>query len=164
MARVRVQVPVEHKPELAPVTPPRRAQERPEVPRGNSPLKKALLILAIIIGVLFINSLIQDRNRLQKQLETNASKKPDTTEIVANLSRSVELPLDEQPEVRTIEDASKFTEQNPSLSDIKNGDMLLFFAKSKKVVVYRPVTKKAVVVVTLAEPAATESTPNASQN
>ena len=155
MARVRVEVPVEPKSEQA--VPPTHNQNRNSP--GGLPMKKLLVGFVAILGILFVLNLIQERNRLAQELEgKNGSK--DTSEIVRVLSRSIELPADELPESRVIEDAGKFTEQNPSLSDIKDGDVLLFYPKDQKVVVYRPGTKKAVVVVKLAQPSSGQPAPN----
>lgn len=163
MARVRIEVPVEQK---APPSEAKTSAAPHQAPVGGdvttSPVKEGLTFKRILIGLavllllIFVTNLLQDRNRLQQELENKGSS-VESSEIVKILSKSVELPTDEEPEVRTIDDASKFTEQNPSLSDIKNGDMLLFFAKNKKVVVYRPSTKKAIVVVTLAQPTSTQN-------
>lgn len=158
MARVSIEVPVEQPseaPKQAPAPNQQQPTHAPVPPPSNFPLKKVVIIGAIIIGIFFVFNLMQDRNRLQQELDGKGGS-AQTAEIVKVLSRTIELPMDEVPESRTIEDASKFTEQNPSLSDIRNGDMLLFFPKSQKVVVYRPATKKAVVVVKLAQPSSTQ--------
>lgn len=169
MARVRVEVPVEEKP--APIDQPMSHAAHNSA--GGKPTKrhsnnKLVIIVLIIAGAIFVANLINDRNRLQQQLNDTKgeiSGSQQVKDIVNRLASSVELPSDETPQMRTIEDAAKFTEQNPSLGDIKNGDVLLFFEKSKKVVVYRPSTKKAIVVVTLAEPAAAQpQSDNTGQN
>lgn len=165
MARVRVEVPVETEPvsrhhDRAPET--TAAQDAGVTPHPTSQkpnTKKILLVCAGIFVLIFVINLINDRNRLQKELSTNTNSSQKVEDIVAQLAKSVELPANETPQMRTIEDASKFTQQNPSLSDIKNGDLLLFFEKSQKVVVYRPSTKKAVVVVTLSQPTTDQTTP-----
>ena len=165
MARVRIEVPVEDK--FAPKHPPAQTlsaqgSDSSRPPRHKN-YKRLALIIVTIIGIVFIANLINDRNRLQQQLNDTkggATGSQQAEDIVKRLTGSVELPSDETPQMRTIEDAAKFTEQNPSLGDIKNGDVLLFFEKSKRVVVYRPSTKKAIVVVTLAEPATSQPESN----
>lgn len=153
MARVRVEVPVETEvAEKHPDTDAPASGEHINGKQQKTSLKKILLVCAGIFVIIFVINLINDRNRLQKELSSNTDSSQKVEDIVAQLSRSVELPVNETPQMRTIEDAGKFTQQNPSLSDIKNGDVLLFFDKSQKVVVYRPSTKKAVVVVTLSQP------------
>lgn len=71
------------------------------------------------------------------------------------ISPYVELPRDEAPTVLNISNAEEVKKDNAALTDIKNGDKMLFFTKSRKLVVYRPATKKVVAVVSLAAPAAT---------
>ena len=158
MARVRIEVPEEEKPakQKQPVV-PHAAPAANSYPSAGEPRhipwKKLLIAAAILFGFVFVSNLIDDRNRLQEQLQrADGGSSQEADDIVKRLSESVELPGDETPQMRTIEDAAKFTEQNPSLADIKDGDVLLFFEKSQKVVIFRPSTQKAIVVVTLSQP------------
>lgn len=160
MARVRVEVPVENTPvQHAPNQPEKPAAAHAEKP--NRQLRNRLIVFVLVIFAgIFITNLISDKNKLEKQLNTKQDGgTQQVNEIVASLAESIELPVNETPQTRTIEDASKFTQQNPSLADIRNGDMLLFFPKSQKVVVYRPSSKKAVVVVTLSQPTTDQTVP-----
>jgi hypothetical protein len=155
MARVRVEIPVEESQQTVQTQSVGMSSEgegQPIQPQKSSsfPYKKFFAVMVVIVGFIFIANLISDKNKLEQQVK--GSQTSNVEEVVKQLSQGVELPVNEVPQMRTIEDAARFTQQNPSLSDIKNGDQLLFFEKSKKVVVYRPSTKKAVVVVTLAEP------------
>ena len=165
MARVRVEVPVEQTPmaktePAAPHQAPAGNSDKPHAAQGMT-FKRIAIIAGIVLAVVFIFNLLQDKNRLEQQLQGGQqSGQQDAKAIVDRLSESVDLPTDEVPQMRAIEDASKFTEQNPSLADIKNGDILLFFEKSKKVVVYRPSTQKAIVVVTLSQPATDQPAPS----
>lgn len=164
MARIRVEVPVDDnahpvKAESATVPEQVPAVTRTQPNRHGLTFKRSAVAVGILLLILFVNNLVQDKNRLEQQLQGGQFTSQDNAkEIVSHLAKSVELPLDEVPQMRVIEDAGKFTEQNPSLADIKNGDVLLFFEKSKKVVVYRPNNKKAVVVVTLSQPATDQTT------
>jgi hypothetical protein len=151
VARVRIEVPVEEKPSQA--THDAEVQHIGHKPQKSIQLKKIIVIIAVLTLGVFVINLINERNQLQKELSGDSQ---NIEAIVKQLSKGVELPTDETPQMRTIEDASVFTKQNPSLADIRNGDQLLFFAKSQKVVVYRPSTKKAVVIVTLAQPTDTD--------
>lgn len=76
------------------------------------------------------------------------------------ISPYVEVPTGEIPTVLNVSDAEAVKKDNAALTDIKNGDKMLFFAKSRKLVVYRPGTKKVVAVVSLANPSASTTTPN----
>jgi hypothetical protein len=73
------------------------------------------------------------------------------------ISKYVEVPANETPTVLNVSDAEAVKKDNAALSDIKNGDKLLFFTKSRKLVVYRPSSKKVVAAVSLAAP--TTNTP-----
>lgn len=169
MARVRVQVPVEnpednHKqPAVEHNSTSGHSAKTPHQQNSSSWLttKRVLIIIAAVVGLLFLTNLMKERNQLKEQVnnlsDTQMSDEAKKTAVLKELNKSVELPANETPELRTIEDATKFTQQNPSLADIKNGDMLLLFQKSRKVVVYRPSTKKVVVVVTLSESVSDQS-------
>lgn len=76
------------------------------------------------------------------------------------ISPYVEVPAGEVPTVLNVSDAEAVKKDNAALTDIKNGDKMLFFAKSRKLVVYRPGTKKVVAVVSLANPSASTTTPS----
>jgi hypothetical protein len=78
------------------------------------------------------------------------------------VSPHVEVPAGEAPTVLNVSDAEAVKKDNAALTDIRNGDKMLFFAKSRKLVVYRPSTKKVVAVVSLATPATT-TTPNSTR-
>lgn len=70
------------------------------------------------------------------------------------ISPHVEVPTGEAPTVLNVSDADAVKKDNAALTDIKNGDKMLFFTKSRKLVVYRPGTKKVIAVVSLAAPTA----------
>lgn len=149
MARVRIKVPLEDESaqkksdiSLVPDIP------RPTVQRKGSILKRSLLITAGILLFIFMFNLINERNRLQKELATNTDSQ-NTEEIVKILSKGIEIPEDEIPNTRTLDEAAvqALARQNPALADLKVGDTLMLFEKSSKIVIYRPSTKKAVVVI-----------------
>jgi hypothetical protein len=75
------------------------------------------------------------------------------------ISPYVELPSGEAPTVLNVSDAEAVKKDNAALTDIKNGDKMLFFTKSRKLVVYRPSTKKVVAVVSLATSTPTPGAP-----
>ena len=59
----------------------------------------------------------------------------------------IELP-DEKPDIATVQDASRLT--NPLLaSRTADGDKLLIFNASKRVIIYRPATGKIVDILTI---------------
>lgn len=153
MARVKVEVPVENKPahtQQAVHGAPHHAnnvQHQSDVKTVS--VKKIALIIGVIVLVIFIFNLQAERNRLQKQISTgNTSQTND--DVVAQISKTVELPDDETPQTRTIEDASRFQEGSNVLKEIQDGDVWIFYPKAGKQVFYRPSTKKVIFVVPLA--------------
>lgn len=66
---------------------------------------------------------------------------------VNQLADTVVMP-DEQPLITTVLDKSKLT--NATLaSEAKNGDRLYIFAKSHRIILYRPIDKKVVDMLTI---------------
>lgn len=76
----------------------------------------------------------------------------DEERYYQEVSKLVELPEGQTPQVLNISDSEAVKKDNVALGDIKNGDKMLFFTQARKVVVYRPNTKKVVAVVSLAAP------------
>lgn len=152
MARIKVQVPVESKPRHNPHTQINHhteSHQAPGSPSKSSSVKKAALIIAVILLVIFVMSLISEKNQLQKEARSNTSSQK-VEDIVGQISKSVELPTDETPQMRTIEDASRFKQSSEVLDEINDGDVWIFYPKAGKQVFYRPSTKKVIFVVPLA--------------
>jgi hypothetical protein len=162
VARVRVKVPVEPKPtepvksEVEPPSEaagPAKSHKAPiAVPLKGEQIKKLALVAALLFLTVFMIRVIQDRNSLQEQLSVNspqAQSQEEAEELVRQISVFVELPANEVPRLITVTDSQKTIEQYPALSDLKDGDKMLLYPNSRKLVVYRPATKKVVTVVTL---------------
>lgn len=155
MARIKVEVPVQPEatgPQQTPVH--QGGENHGPAPKSNSlPYKKFFLLAAIVFGILFVSGLYQERNRLREEVNQNKSgvQTGDVDQIVTELSKTIELPTSETPQMRTIENAATFKEQSPVFSDINDGDVWLFYPKSGKQVFYRPSTKKVIFVVPLVQ-------------
>lgn len=157
MARVRIEVPIEQKatPADTQTAAPHQAPSGGDVAISHDKqgltFKRIAIGLVIIVLFIFVANLIQDKSRLEQQLQENkGSSEQDVNAIVERLAKSVELPNDETPQMRTIEDASKFKQQSQVLSDIQDGDVWLFYPKAGKQVFYRPKTQKVIFVVPFA--------------
>lgn len=119
--------------------------------------RKALWAAAAVLVVVGLSAAYANRERPQTPGTLGASQELPgaTTEAQAyynEISPHVELPAGETPTVLNVSDADEVKKDNAALTDIKNGDKMLFFTKSRKLVVYRPSTKKVVAVVSLATP------------
>lgn len=67
-----------------------------------------------------------------------------TAELVGKVSSLMELPKDETPQAALVSDADSLKKQYPFFSSTANGDQILFYYQSGKVIVYRPSTNKIV--------------------
>ncbi len=63
-------------------------------------------------------------------------------QIVDKIARAVELP-DEKPTVVTVADKDRLTNKQLA-AKVSNGDVLLIFANTKRLIVYRPASEKIV--------------------
>lgn len=122
-----------------------------------TPKMVALIGVTILVVFLFTIGIVRKGNSKNGATGTLGASTSNITEAdryYQEVSKYVELPVGELPTVANISDADKVKAENAVLGDIKNGDKMMFFTKSRKVVVYRPSTKKVVVVVSLAAPGA----------
>jgi hypothetical protein len=158
VARVRVRVPVEPKvdttPQASPSTLASQPQDTPAAPANQWPLKKLAVLGLAVLLVFFVVSLLNDRNNLKRQLKQNNTSQINGQEEASKLAREigqyVDVPGDEEPKLLTVTESAKTIQQYPALSDIKDGDKILLYTKSRRMIVYRPDTKKVITAVTLA--------------
>jgi hypothetical protein len=119
--------------------------------------KTVMWAVALILVMLALAVAYANRERPAGPSGTlGTSQAPTEAEgYYQEISKYIEVPANETPTVLNVSDADAVKKDNATLSDIKNGDKLLFFTKSRKLVVYRPSSKKVVAAVSLAAPAAT---------
>lgn len=101
-----------------------------------------LLIIAIIPTIYFY---AQNKNT-QKELSNlqNTSSSANVDDVIKQVGKLVILPTDEQPTLATVSDASKLKNSQQFFVNAVDGDKLLVYAKSKKVILYRPSQNKIV--------------------
>ena len=63
--------------------------------------------------------------------------------LVAEISKFLILPTDEEPTVATVSDLTALQNQ-PFFSNAKIGDKVLIYSKSKKAILYNPILKKII--------------------
>lgn len=117
----------------------------------------AILIIVVVValaGVGFLYFQYQNTAKELKKVKSQVSsqagvagKQDEAKKYVTEIGKIARLP-DETPSIATITDASKLKEE-PFLKDAKNGDILLVFSKSGRVILYDPVNKKIVNMTTL---------------
>ena len=85
----------------------------------------------------------------------NASPQAEARDLTAYIGERVQLPH-ESPTVATVVDKSKLT--NKSLaSKAANGDKMLIFTNAKRLVLYRPSTKKVIDILSITSPNTTQT-------
>lgn len=69
----------------------------------------------------------------------------DPARIISEVGKLVVLPADETPTIATVSDLAPLKGQ-PFFADAEMGDKVLIFQKAKKAILYRPSTKKIIIV------------------
>lgn len=164
MARVRVAVPDESSNEFISAkaahmigqerptqTPPKNKNlDLPKLP-GSKLLYLTGIVVALLVVFLFV-TVLQDRKKLQEkvdQLSTQASPQTsqddEVTALQSEISKFLELPVDETPTLATVSDIDKVKSQ-AFFKNAQNGDKVLLYAKAGKAILYRPSTNKVIEV------------------
>lgn len=80
-------------------------------------------------------------------------------DLIAKVSKLVELPSGETPTLAAISDITKFKNQ-PFFSKAKNGDIVLIFSQAKKAYLYDPDTGKLLDIAPILSETGTTPTPS----
>lgn len=86
-----------------------------------------------------IQGIQADPNSVQKAAQEEVGK------LVAEVSKLIELPQEEEPTVATVTDIEKLKDQ-PFFQRAKNGDKVLIYTNAKKAILYSPSSKKVIEV------------------
>lgn len=153
-------------PEQQPYYPPQHTAQAAVIPSQGIFISRRKMLWAAVAVLVVVGLATAYANRERPQtpgtLGTSQELPGATTEAQAyynEISPHVELPAGEAPTILNVSDAEEVKRDNAALTDIKNGDKMLFFTKSRKLVVYRPATKKVIAVVSLAAPAVPVTSP-----
>ena len=160
MPRVKIPVSPQHTSPVAapvyeePVVPVAQPIDQREV-SSRGLLKSKYLITSIIalvflILIVFLFSLMSDRNKLQSQVNklssSSSTSKPDeVNKLTREISIVFQLPSGETPTLATVSDVSKVRNQ-AFFKDAQNGDKVLLYSKAGEAILYRPSTKKIISV------------------
>ena len=106
----------------------------------------------IILSVITIASLAGAAYfYLQYQQTQIALKNPtlaaqqEAANLVSRVSKLIDLPSDENPQIATVSDISQLKGQ-PFFGNAKNGDKVLIYTKAKKAILYDPLADKIIEV------------------
>lgn len=119
--------------------------------KGRRTVAKVLVLIVLVaaIGLCVVLFL-----KYREAVDTNPKNVEQKT--VETVSKLVEVP-EEKPTVVTVQDAAKLS--NPELaSRAKDGDRLLVYAESRRVVMYRPSNGKIVDILSIKDQTTTTPT------
>ncbi len=112
------------------------ANEDGDIKQKNKPRISKLTISLIIIALLAIGA----GGYFYFQYQAVTNERSVDAKIVERIAQSVELP-DETPVFITVVDKDKLSNKQLA-SKVSNGDVMLIFAKAKRLIVYRPSVSK----------------------
>lgn len=120
---------------------------------------KVIIIFGVIVLVLLIFApgfyFYQKFQKVQKELtQINLPGTEAGKNILSNVQKLTDLPVDEEPTIITIRDISKVKNQ-PFFANAKNGDKIILFNKNKKAILYDPLDNKIVEMGPLIMPTVT---------
>ena len=115
---------------------------------------EALLVIIILLLGAYVFSLRHKNTNLNNQLTTLknnpqlAVEKQDQ-QIMASVSRLVQLPQGETPTIATVNNAAQAKKDSPFFDSAQNGDKVLIYVKAGEAILYRPSTNKIIKVAPL---------------
>lgn len=100
-----------------------------------------ILIVAVLIGVYRLGQ------SKPEPINPNAASEKEVKELVQKVGKFMDLP-DELPGIANVVDKSKISNE-PFFAKAQDGDKLLVFVQSRKIILYRPSTNKVIESTTL---------------
>jgi hypothetical protein len=89
------------------------------------------------------------QNEVQKMKSSpqsaQANAREEAKKLVAEVSKLISVPSDEDPTVATVEDSEKL-KSTPFFANAQNGDRVLIYSTAKKAIIYRPGENKIIEV------------------
>lgn len=103
-----------------------------------------IIILIVVIGFSFLGiKYMQTKTQLQQLTNPKTAGKTEIQIIEDQVDRVIDLPKDEEPTLATVNDVTKLKNQN-FFKNAQNGDKLLIYTKSQRVLLYRLVENKVI--------------------
>lgn len=135
---------------------------KPAKPGAVGQLALELGLVVIIVGLgLFALKLSNDKHTLNNKVTALNSQvealnanpqiavQKQTDELIKQVGLLMQLPSGETPTVANVSDASKAKQQSAFFANAQNGDKVLMYVKAGEAILYRPSTKKIVLVAPL---------------
>ncbi len=118
-------------------------------------VSRRLLIVGIVTAVLILVGSLIVISRVStggsSATQSGSAVASSDKDIYAQASKLAVLPVNEMPTIASVS-REDMAQQQLGIADVKEGDKVLFFAKSQKVVIYRPAENKIVAIASLARP------------
>ncbi len=105
----------------------------------------ALLVIMLIAGGAGASYYFYKQNQASQQLlkDPTAVQKAEVKAVVDKLSKLMELPSGEEPQVATVLDITKLKDQ-PFFTNAQNGDKVIIYTKAGKAILFRESTNKII--------------------
>ena len=112
------------------------------------------LIIVIVLALIAGAFLFGRHSVYQAHPELTGAEQ--ATAVLTKVSKLIELPQGEAPQMATIEDAESVKTVQPFLANAQNGDILIVYSSAQIALLYRPSENKLIAVgpVTNDQPAA----------
>ncbi len=121
-----------------------------------TPVRKRRLSLIMVLSVLLIAAVGASVFFYFKYTDASKNAKADQQKVLQTIATVLQLPGGD-PSSFTIADKSRLTNQMLA-SRVENGDTLFVYDAAKKVIVYRPSTKKVIDILSVESPKTTIET------
>jgi hypothetical protein len=118
-------------------------QQKPRRARTSTKMKafQVILIIVVIVSVFFAVVFYNRYNQIKKNPQ--AITTAQTTALVKQVGKLINLPANETPTIATVQNTSKLSGQ-PFFDGAKVGDKLLIYTTAKKAILYRPSTNRII--------------------
>jgi hypothetical protein len=109
-------------------------------------IQKNVIGVLVIVALASAGSGYYFYHRYQElQQNPQAVAEKDNAALVAELSKLIVLPTDEQPTIATVADPSKLKDQL-FFANAKTGDRVIIYTNARKAILYDPVAKQIIEV------------------
>lgn len=112
--------------------------------------KRRVSVITIVLAACCIVALGTSAFFFVKYQETQNTEASANTKIVQKIAQTIKLP-EETPVVVTVADKDKLTNKQLA-TKLENGDVMLIFAKEKRLIVFRPSIDKIADVLSFSDP------------
>lgn len=122
-------------------TPSSTITEKPKIPMF---VKIGVAVLVLLV-LAVVGAAGYHYYTFQQKVNAQITPPTEPQELIKQVSKLMELPLNETPQIATVSDIEKLKDQ-PFFANAQNGDKVLIYQNAKKAILYRPETKKIVEV------------------